>query len=85
MTVSLVPKAHIVNCVGFECPERGECLRYLRPAFRARKDHQTGALTVQEWASYDIERKRFGDCPHKLVAHGSMAQALARAHARVAA
>lgn len=79
--VRLLPKAHIAQCVGFECPERNECLRYTRPAFYPRKDYQTGQWSTQEWASYDIERKHYGNCIAKIVPHGAMAQALARAAA----
>ncbi len=62
----LAPKAHVANCTGQQCPERGTCLRYLRPAWRAHKDHESGKVTVQLWASFDIERQRFKDCPAKL-------------------
>ena len=66
--VELQPKPHIANCVGFECPERGSCLRYLRPAWRPPRPKPGEKIVLQKWASYDIERARFGDCPSKIVA-----------------
>lgn len=79
MTAHLVAKPHIENCTGAQCPERSECLRYLRPAYYPRKDFNTGVWTVQKWASYDIERQHYGNCAHKVVPHGAIAQAMARA------
>lgn len=67
--VELQPKPHIANCVGHGCPERGACMRYLRPAWRASKPKDGSPIIVQKWASYDIERKRFGDCPAKIPAN----------------
>lgn len=75
---TLAPKPHVANCVGAKCPDRGGCLRYLRPTWNASKDKQTGKMIVQRWASYDIERQHFGDCPAKLPAN-AMQVAMARA------
>jgi hypothetical protein len=80
----LQPKPHVANCVGFECPERDSCLRYLRPAWRAGKD-KDGKLIVQTWASYDIERKRFKTCEAKIVLHGAVNTAMGRAFVRATA
>ncbi len=79
MPVHLPPKHHIVNCAGQVCPERGECLRYLRHAQWPRKDYETGKTIVQAWASYDIERQRCGSCESKLVPVGQVARAMMRA------
>lgn len=83
--LNLPPKPHVTNCVGFECHERHTCLRYLRPAWRASKD-KDGKWIVQNWASFDIERKHFGNCQSKLEvrALGAMGNAMARAAARSA-
>ena len=46
-------------CPGHKCPERDDCLRWLRSTTPGRTN----------WASLDIERRLFGDCPAKLVSH----------------
>ena len=50
------------NCAGQGCPERDGCKRFeeRRIARFARTPH--GPEPVYEWASFDIERLKFGDC-----------------------
>lgn len=72
------PKA--VSCTGQGCPERDECLRYLRPAFRASR-RANGTVIVQLWASYDIEAALLASCPHKQAGGTAMSRAFVRAAA----
>lgn len=81
MRVNLPPKHYIENCPGQACAERAECLRFMRPAQFPRVDRTSGAAILQRWASFDVERARFGSCAAKLEPHhgGAMAHALLKA------
>ena len=47
------------NCAGQGCEVRDECKRYrLRLASQVRSEEP-----VFDWASFDLERVLFGDCP----------------------
>lgn len=65
MKTAITARPHSAACAGQECPERHTCLRFMRPVWHPHKDRVTGAVTVQLWASFDIERRHFGDCPNK--------------------
>lgn len=48
-----------LNCAGQGCGERKECRRYMAMVYvkDCSREYPYGA-----WASYDIDRQRFGDC-----------------------
>lgn len=50
-----------LNCAGQGCDERKECRRYVVTVNvpECSSEHPYGA-----WASFDIERRVFGDCRH---------------------
>lgn len=79
MRMSLPPKHYIANCSGQRCPERAECLRYMRSAQFPRRDYKTGEMQLQAWASYDIERQAKLTCPAKIEPHPGIGQALLKA------
>lgn len=55
-----------LNCAGQGCPERQGCRRYEVGIVGHKEIVQGKEVAVLDWASFDIERQRFGDCPHRL-------------------
>lgn len=54
---------HRINCAGQGCEEREGCRRYrMRLPEQGQKAVQFERLRYQ-WASFDVERAVFGDCP----------------------
>jgi hypothetical protein len=47
-----------LNCAGVGCGERDNCRRY-----RIRLPRLGEAEKLFDWASFDIEKVLFGDCP----------------------
>jgi hypothetical protein len=52
------------NCAGQLCPEREGCRRYQIRISSGKEVICDVETPTYEWASFDIERQRFGACPH---------------------
>ena len=54
------------NCAGQSCPERDACRRYVSLIAEGFKSFGRREVPIFAWASFDLERKAFGDCPQRL-------------------
>jgi hypothetical protein len=53
-----------LNCAGRGCPDRGGCRRYEARIASGKAVAPNGyEYKTFEWASFDVERARYGDCP----------------------
>ena len=61
--------AYETNCAGQGCDEADRCRRFQMrmPVDRA------AAVQVFDWASFDVEKARFGDCPNFIRYHARKA------------
>lgn len=65
--LKLSPRSNVPACAGRNCHEAETCLRYTRPAAdQTIFDHKAQRYPIQLWASYDIERMVFNDCPARI-------------------
>ena len=57
------------NCAGQQCPERDGCRRYESRIPARKVVIEDRKIPIFEWASFDIERQIFGDCPQRIGNH----------------
>lgn len=56
-----------LNCAGRGCPEREGCRRFETRISVGKRVAANGyELKTYTWASFDVERARFGDCPARI-------------------
>ncbi len=55
-----------INCTGQGCDERDGCRRYASMTQDGKSIVGGKEHPIFNWASFDIERQRFGDCKHML-------------------